>query len=90
MDLLGPVFAPYTFVELFHASEKHCSLAKLTVWGALSEKEEIEAVVKAIGSNQNLRLVVIKTCNNVSHVPSQLSQCPGIHISHLSLLHYIM
>ena len=35
MDLLGPVFAPYTFVELFHAAEKHCSLAKLTVWGAL-------------------------------------------------------
>ena len=43
MDLLGPVFAPYTFVELFHAAEKHCSLAKLTVWGALSEKEETEA-----------------------------------------------
>ena len=83
VDGCPPYFAPYSFVELFCAAEKHCSLAKLTIWGTLSEKEEIEAVVKAIGSNQKLQLVVIKTYKNVSHVQSQLSQCPGIRISHL-------
>ena len=82
-DGYPPYFSPYSFVELFRAVEKHCSLAKLTIWGTLSEKEEIEAVVKAIGLNQKLRLVVIKTYTNVSHVLSQLAQCPGIHISHL-------
>ena len=83
MDGYLPCFAPYTLVELFHAAEKHCSLAKLTIWGTLSEKEEIEGVVKAIGLNQKLHLVVIKTYSNVHHVQSQLAQCPGIHISHL-------
>ena len=82
-DGYPPYFAPYSFVELFRAAEKHCSLAKLTIWGTLSEKEEIEAVVKAIGSNQKLHLVVIKTYSNVSHVQSQLAQCHGICISHL-------
>ena len=83
MDGCPPYFAPYSFVELFRAAEKHCSLAKLTIWGTLSEKEEIEAVVKAIGLNQKLHLVVIKTYSNVSQVQSQLAQCPGICISHL-------
>ena len=83
LDRYPPYFAPYSFVELFRAAEKHCSLTKLTIWGTLSEKEEIEAVVKAIGSNQKLHLVVIKTYSNVSNVPSQLAQCPGIRISHL-------
>jgi len=82
MDEFPPYFAPYSFVELFHAAVKHCSLSKLTIWGTLSEKEEVEAVVKAIGLNQKLRLVVIKTYTSVSHVQSQLAQCPGIHISH--------
>jgi len=87
MDGCPPYFAPYSFVELFRAAEKHCSLAKLTIWSTLSEKEEIEAVVKAIGSNQKLQLVVIKTYKNVSHVQSQLAQCPGIRISHLPPSH---
>ena len=78
-----PYFAPHTFVELFRMAGKHCSLRKLTVWGTFSEKEEIEAVVKAIGSSQTLHKVVIKTYNNVSHVQSQLAQCPGVLVSHL-------
>ena len=83
MDEFPPYFAPYSFIELFKAAVKHCSLAKLTIWGTLLEKEEVEAVIKAIGLNRKLRLVVIKAYTSVNHVQSQLAQCPGIHISHL-------
>ena len=83
MDGYPPYFAPHTFVELFRAAEKHRSLAKVTIWGTFSEKEEIEAVLHAIGRNQTLCQVVIKTYNNVSHVQSQLAQCPGVHTGHL-------